>query len=147
MQSVLHLCPCTVSYFCVPWGCSETQKFGHVTFFWNGNRSGKLDETLETYYEVPSDRVPFNQLPKMKAKEIGDAGRDALVSGKYDYVRLNFANGDMVGHTGVFPAVLEACEAVDLGIKVRDTARRLTAWSRMRVFGCDGSLRSSGPGH
>lgn len=90
-----------------------------MTFFWNGNRSGKLDDNLETYYEVPSDRVPFNQLPKMKAKEIGDAGRDALVSGKYDYVRLNFANGDMVGHTGVFPAVLEACEAVDLGIKVR----------------------------
>ncbi|CAI5492294.1 unnamed protein product [Closterium sp. Naga37s-1] len=97
--------------------CSETQKFGHVTFFWNGNRSGKLDEELETYYEVPSDNCPFNEKPLMKAREIAAACKDAILSGKYDYIRLNLANGDMVGHTGVFDAVLEACEAVDGSVK------------------------------
>ncbi|CAI5953115.1 unnamed protein product [Closterium sp. NIES-65] len=97
--------------------CSETQKFGHVTFFWNGNRSGKLDDELETYYEVPSDNCPFNEKPKMKAREIAAACKDAILSGKYDYIRLNLANGDMVGHTGVFDAVLEACEAVDGSVK------------------------------
>lgn len=97
--------------------CSETQKFGHVTFFWNGNRSGKLDDSLETYFEVPSDNCPFNEAPEMKAKEIAAACAAAIRSGKYDYVRLNLANGDMVGHTGVFPAVLAACEAVDQGVK------------------------------
>eukprot|EP00475_Leptophrys_vorax_P035936 TRINITY_DN5990_c0_g1_i1.p2 TRINITY_DN5990_c0_g1~~TRINITY_DN5990_c0_g1_i1.p2 ORF type:complete len:580 (-),score=31.79 TRINITY_DN5990_c0_g1_i1:132-1814(-) len=97
--------------------CSETQKFGHVTFFWNGNRSGKLDDKLETYFEVPSDKCPFNEAPKMKAAEIATACKEAILSGKYDYVRLNLANGDMVGHTGVFEAVLEACEAVDKAVK------------------------------
>ena len=102
---------------------SETQKFGHVTFFWNGNRSGKLDDSLETYCEVPSDCCPFNEAPKMKAAEVAAAAREALLSGKYDYVRINIANGDMVGHTGVFPAVLEACEAVDEAVKVRGGGR------------------------
>ena len=52
---------------------SETQKFGHVTYFWNGNRGGKFDEASETYVEIPSDRVPFEQRPWMKAAEITDA--------------------------------------------------------------------------
>lgn len=103
---------------------SETQKFGHVTFFWNGNRSGKLDDQLETYHEVPSDNCPFNEKPLMKAKEIAEAAREALLSGKYDYVRINLANGDMVGHTGIFPAVLEACEAVDKAVKVSSSRGR-----------------------
>ena len=80
--------------------CSETQKFGHVTFFWNGNRSGYFDEKLETYLEIPSDNVPFNTTPAMKAPEITAAGIAALRSKKYDVVRVNFANPDMVGHTG-----------------------------------------------
>ena len=46
---------------------SETQKYGHVTYFWNGNRSGKFDEATETYVEIPSDVVPFEQRPWMKA--------------------------------------------------------------------------------
>ena len=51
---------------------SETQKYGHVTYFWNGNRSGKFDDVLETYIEVPSDIIPFEQRPWMKAAEITD---------------------------------------------------------------------------
>lgn len=62
--------------------CSETQKFGHVTFFWNGNRSGYFDEKLETYVEIPSDNVAFNTKPLMKAKEITEAGKEALTSGR-----------------------------------------------------------------
>jgi len=96
---------------------SETQKFGHVTYFWNGNKSGKFDENLEKYEEIPSDRVQFNERPWMKAAEITDKTIEAIVSGEYDFIRLNFANGDMVGHTGDFEAAVIAAEAVDLCIK------------------------------
>jgi 2,3-bisphosphoglycerate-independent phosphoglycerate mutase len=92
--------------------CSETQKFGHVTYFWNGNRSGKF--AGETYQEVPSDVVPFEQRPWMKAAEIADAMIAALKSGAYKTLRCNFANGDMVGHTGNFRAATMSVEAVDL---------------------------------
>jgi 2,3-bisphosphoglycerate-independent phosphoglycerate mutase len=94
--------------------CSETQKFGHVTYFWNGNRSGKFDG--ETFVEVPSDVVPFEQRPWMKAAEIADAMIAALQSGQYKVLRCNFANGDMVGHTGNFDAARIAIEAVDLSL-------------------------------
>ncbi len=92
--------------------CSETQKFGHVTYFWNGNRSSKFEG--ETWQEVPSDVVPFEQRPWMKAAEIADGMIAALQSGQYRTLRCNFANGDMVGHTGNFRAATMAIEAVDL---------------------------------
>ncbi|MDD2742857.1 MAG: 2,3-bisphosphoglycerate-independent phosphoglycerate mutase [Rhodocyclaceae bacterium] len=92
--------------------CSETQKFGHVTYFWNGNRSGKFEG--ETYQEVQSDVVPFEQRPWMKAAEIADAMIAALQSGQYKTLRCNFANGDMVGHTGNFRAATISIEALDL---------------------------------
>ncbi len=94
--------------------CSETQKYGHVTYFWNGNRSGKFEG--ETYQEVPSDVVPFEQRPWMKAAEIADAMIAALRSGQFKTLRCNFANGDMVGHTGNFRAATMAVEAVDLAL-------------------------------
>ena len=94
--------------------CSETQKFGHVTYFWNGNRSGRFDG--ETAVEVPSDVVPFEQRPWMKAAEIADAMIAAVQSGQYKVLRCNFANGDMVGHTGNFDAARIAIEAVDLSL-------------------------------
>ena len=94
--------------------CSETQKFGHVTYFWNGNRSNKFDG--ETWQEVPSDVVPFEQRPWMKSAEITDAMIAAVQSGKYKLLRCNFANGDMVGHTGNFRAATMAVEAVDLAL-------------------------------
>lgn len=93
---------------------SETQKFGHVTYFWNGNRSGKFSEELETYIEVPSDVVPFEQRPWMKCAEITDKLIECLRSGKYRYLRVNFPNGDMVGHTGSFLATECSMEALDL---------------------------------
>ncbi|MBN2160394.1 MAG: 2,3-bisphosphoglycerate-independent phosphoglycerate mutase [Spirochaetes bacterium] len=93
---------------------SETQKFGHVTYFWNGNRSGKFDEKSETYVEIPSDKIEFNLRPWMKAADITDAVIGAVESGKYDFIRLNYANGDMVGHTGDLNAAVIAAETVDL---------------------------------
>ena len=96
---------------------SETQKFGHVTYFWNGNNSGYVDEKLEKYVEVPSDDVPFDQRPWMKAAEITDSTIGAIRSGKYKFIRLNYPNGDMVGHTGVPIAVRISVEAVDLGLR------------------------------
>jgi 2,3-bisphosphoglycerate-independent phosphoglycerate mutase len=93
---------------------SETQKYGHVTYFWNGNRSGKFDDGTETYIEIPSDRVPFEQRPWMKAAEITDRLVGELRTGKHQFARVNYANGDMVGHTGAFDATVLAVEAVDL---------------------------------
>jgi 2,3-bisphosphoglycerate-independent phosphoglycerate mutase len=93
---------------------SETQKFGHVTYFWNGNRTGMFDPALETYIEIPSDRVSFDERPWMKAAEITDALIEQLQQGKARHARINFANGDMVGHTGKRDAAVIAVEAVDL---------------------------------
>jgi len=93
---------------------SETQKFGHVTYFWNGNRSGMFDPAMEHYVEVPSDRVPFDQKPWMKAEEIADGVIQQLRTGRFRHARLNFANGDMVGHTGQLDAAVLAIEAIDL---------------------------------
>ncbi|HWR60474.1 MAG TPA: 2,3-bisphosphoglycerate-independent phosphoglycerate mutase [Clostridia bacterium] len=96
------------------YAASETQKYGHVTYFWNGNRSEKFDRELETFEEVPSDRVSFDERPWMKAAEVTDRLIAALESGKYDFMRINYPNGDMVGHTGSFTATRIAVEAVDL---------------------------------
>ncbi len=104
-----YLCAEGVPSFAI----SETQKFGHVTYFWNGNRSGYIDEKLETYVEIPSDKIQFDKAPKMKAYEITEKTIELLKSGSYRWGRLNFANGDMVGHTGVMEAAIEAVETVD----------------------------------
>ncbi|MBI3987040.1 MAG: 2,3-bisphosphoglycerate-independent phosphoglycerate mutase, partial [Lentisphaerae bacterium] len=93
---------------------SETQKFGHVTYFFNGNRSGKFDDSLEEYVEIPSDIVPFEQRPWMKGAEITDAVVKAIRENRHRFIRLNYPNGDMVGHTGVSPATEIAVETVDL---------------------------------
>jgi len=95
---------------------SETQKYGHVTYFWNGNRSDKFSEELETYMEIPSDKVSFDERPWMKSAEVTDAIIEAMKSGKYDFIRCNYPNGDMVGHTGSLAATITAVESVDLGI-------------------------------
>ncbi len=105
---------------------SETQKFGHVTYFWNGNRSGKVSEELETYVEIPSDNCPFDQKPAMKCREITDALLEAMESGDYGFLRCNFPNGDMVGHTGVMEAVVASMEALDEQLtRIVEAAQRL----------------------
>lgn len=95
---------------------SETQKYGHVTYFWNGNRSGKFSEELETFKEIPSDNVSFDQRPWMKSADIVDDLIEAIKSKKYDFLRCNFPNGDMVGHTGSLQATIIGVESVDIGL-------------------------------
>jgi len=117
---------------------AETQKYGHVTYFWNGNCTGVYDPSegryvaapgvdascdlyeavtrsspLETFVEVPSDRVPFEQRPWMKAAEVTDAVIDRMQGGAFRFVRVNYANGDMVGHTGDREAAILSVAAVD----------------------------------
>jgi 2,3-bisphosphoglycerate-independent phosphoglycerate mutase len=115
-----YLCAEQVRSFAI----SETQKYGHVTYFWNGNRSGYLCEELETYVEIPSDRIEFDKAPKMKADEITSKTIELLHSGAR-FGRLNFANGDMVGHTGVMEAAVVAVETVDqcVGILLEEIER------------------------
>ena len=107
------LCKAGITEYAV----SETQKYGHVTYFWNGNRSGKVDEALEVYEEIPSDVIPFEQAPAMKSKEITEKMVENMASGKFNFLRCNYPNGDMVGHTGVMDAVVYAMECVDSGLK------------------------------
>ena len=104
-----YLCAEKVKTFAV----SETQKFGHVSYFWNGNRSGYIDASLEKYVEIPSDRIEFDRAPQMKSKEITDTVIELLKSGDYKFGRTNFPNGDMVGHTGMMDATIIAVETVD----------------------------------
>lgn len=105
-----YLCATGLSSY----AASETQKFGHVTYFWNGNKSGYIDESLEKYEEIPSDKVEFDKRPWMKADELTDSLINALKSKKYRFHRINYPNGDMVGHTGVEAAVRIAVETVDI---------------------------------
>ena len=107
-----YLCATGLKQFSI----SETQKFGHITYFFNGNKSGKFDENLEEYVEIPSDIVPFEERPWMKCAEITDRVIKEIESGKWDLIKLNYPNGDMVGHTGVFEAVVCSMEAMDLQI-------------------------------
>lgn len=104
-----YLCAEGVPSFAI----SETQKFGHVTYFWNGNRSGYIDEALETYVEIPSDNVAFDTTPAMKVREITERTIELLRTGRYRFGRLNFPSGDMVGHTGHLHATIEAMEVID----------------------------------
>jgi len=103
-----YLCAAGVRSFAI----SETQKYGHVTYFWNGNNSGYIDDSLEQYVEIPSDKIEFDKAPKMKAFEITERALKLLEEG-YDFGRINFANGDMVGHSGRLDPAIVAVETVD----------------------------------
>ncbi len=112
---------CTISEYLVHNGVSqlavaETQKFGHVTYFWNGNNSEPFDAAMEEWVEVPSDDVPFEHAPAMKAREVCQVVIDSLSSRRHRFLRVNFANPDMVGHTGVLPAAVLAMEVVDQSV-------------------------------
>jgi len=109
-----YLCATGVTSFAI----SETQKYGHVTYFWNGNKSGYIDEALEHYVEIPSDKVQFQTAPHMKAHEVTQKTIELLQSQKYKFGRVNLANGDMVGHTGDEKAIIVAIEKVDESVQL-----------------------------
>ena len=123
-----------VSHDIPQYAVSETQKYGHVTYFWNGNKNEKFSETLEHFFEVPSDKVSFDERPWMKCAEVTDKILEAVESGQYGFIRANFPNGDMVGHTGDYYAAKIGVECVDLcltrlmrAIKEYDCALIVTA--------------------
>ncbi len=91
---------------------AETEKYAHVTFFLNGGREDKFEN--EDRILVPSPKVATYDLkPEMSAYEVRTKLVEALKTQKYDFICLNFANGDMVGHTGVYDAIVKAVKAVD----------------------------------
>jgi 2,3-bisphosphoglycerate-independent phosphoglycerate mutase len=102
---------------------AETEKYAHVTFFFNGGK--EEPEPNETRVLIPSPKVAtYDAMPQMSANEVGLATCKALEDG-YDFVIVNFANGDMVGHTGNFEAAIKAVEAVDLALsKVLEYAKK-----------------------
>ena len=104
-----YLCDAGLKSFAI----SETQKYGHVTYFWNGNMTGYIDESLETYIEIPSDPRPFHKQPEMQAVAITDKTIQLLKTQHYDFARVNFPNGDMIGHTGDFDATVKSVEITD----------------------------------
>jgi 2,3-bisphosphoglycerate-independent phosphoglycerate mutase len=116
-----YLCACDEKQLAI----SETQKFGHVTYFFNGNKNGKFNNKLEDYIEVLSDIVPFEERPWMKSAKITDKVIKAIESNKYGMIRLNYPNGDMVGHTGNYQAVLVSLGALDIAIRrVREAVEK-----------------------
>ena len=94
---------------------SETVKYGHITYYFNGNSydvpSGEVEE------EVPSYKEPFNTRPWMKSAEITDKLIAAIESGNYDFLRINYPGGDMVGHFGELEPTIIAMEAIDICLK------------------------------
>jgi len=95
--------------------CSETQKYGHVTYFWNGNRSTCFNIKTEEYREVSSDNsLLFVKRPWMRAQEVTDIMIEKIEQKSFDFARVNYANGDMVGHTGNFFSTCVAVATVDL---------------------------------
>ena len=94
---------------------TETVKFGHMTYFFNGNKSVPIDPALETWLEIPSDKLNnlYDKAPKMQAEPITDKLIAAIQSGDYDFLKCNLPNPDMVGHTGNFDAAVIACQTVD----------------------------------
>jgi 2,3-bisphosphoglycerate-independent phosphoglycerate mutase len=122
-----YLCAGGVTQF----ACAETHKFGHVTYFWNGNNSGYIDEALEGYVEIksgPSEMIEDH--PEMKADDVRYAVIAALESQRYQFLRVNFANPDMVGHTGNIDAGIRAVEVVD----------RSLGWLKEVITGLDGIM-------
>ncbi|MCL2577616.1 MAG: 2,3-bisphosphoglycerate-independent phosphoglycerate mutase [Defluviitaleaceae bacterium] len=91
---------------------AETEKYAHVTFFFNGGNEAPYDG--EDRILVPSPKVAtYDLMPEMSAPEVADKLVEAIESNKYDLIVVNFANCDMVGHTGVIPAAIEAVQTVD----------------------------------
>jgi 2,3-bisphosphoglycerate-independent phosphoglycerate mutase len=102
---------------------AETEKYAHVTFFLNGGREATFPG--EERILVPSPKVATYDLqPEMSAPEVADKLVAAIETGKFDFIALNFANGDMVGHTGIYDAIIEAVKTVDrCAGKVIDAAK------------------------
>ena len=96
--------------------CAETEKYAHVTYFFNGGREEPFAGEERKMIPSPKDVATYDEKPEMAALAVADAVVTAIDSGKFDFVLVNFANPDMIGHTGVLPAAITAVEVVDEGL-------------------------------
>ncbi|MEZ4393662.1 MAG: 2,3-bisphosphoglycerate-independent phosphoglycerate mutase [Polyangiales bacterium] len=96
--------------------CAETEKYAHVTYFFNGGREEPFAGEERAMIPSPRDVATYDLKPEMSAPEVTLRIVEAIRSGRYDFLLVNFANPDMVGHTGVLPAAIAAVEAVDRGV-------------------------------
>jgi 2,3-bisphosphoglycerate-independent phosphoglycerate mutase len=92
---------------------AETEKYAHVTYFFNGGEETPFDNEDRCLIPSPRDVATYDQKPEMSAPQVADEVVARLDTGQYDFIVLNFANMDMVGHTGVLAAAVKACETVD----------------------------------
>ena len=95
---------------------AETEKFPHVTFFFNDYREEPFPGEERGMAQSPKDVATYDQKPEMSASQVTEMAKAAILSGKYGLIVVNYANPDMVGHTGSLEAVCKACEAVDRGL-------------------------------
>jgi 2,3-bisphosphoglycerate-independent phosphoglycerate mutase len=106
--------------------CAETEKYAHVTYFFNGGREEAFEGEDRKMIPSPKDVPTYDKKPEMAAAAVAQTVADAIRSDKYDFVLVNFANPDMVGHTGMLDAAIAAVEAVDAGLtKIVEAARAL----------------------
>jgi 2,3-bisphosphoglycerate-independent phosphoglycerate mutase len=104
--------------------CAETEKYAHVTYFFNGGHEEPFAGEDRKMLPSPKEVATYDQKPEMSAAAVAQAVDDAIRSAKYDFVLVNFANPDMVGHTGMLDAAIHAVEAVDAGLaKIVDATR------------------------
>ena len=101
---------------------AETEKYAHVTFFFNGGVEAPYEGEDRKVIPSPKDVPTYDLKPQMSAPEVADECKARIESGKYDVIVLNFANCDMVGHTGVFDSAVKAVEAVDAAVNEVVTA-------------------------
>jgi 2,3-bisphosphoglycerate-independent phosphoglycerate mutase len=92
---------------------AETEKYAHVTYFFNGGEEAPFENEDRCLIPSPREVATYDQKPEMSAPQVADEVVVRLDSGQYDFIVLNFANMDMVGHTGVMDAAVKACETVD----------------------------------
>jgi len=105
--------------------CAETEKYAHVTYFFNGGREESFAGEERQMIPSPKDVSTYDQKPEMSAAAVGDAVTKAIESGRFDFVLVNFANPDMVGHTGMLNPAITAVEAVDHALgQIVDAARK-----------------------
>jgi 2,3-bisphosphoglycerate-independent phosphoglycerate mutase len=104
--------------------CAETEKYAHVTYFFNGGREQPFEGEDRKMLPSPKDVPTYDKKPEMSAAAVAQTTADAIRSARYDFILVNFANPDMVGHTGFLDAAIHAVEAVDAGVgAIVDAAR------------------------
>lgn len=96
---------------------AETEKYAHVTYFFNGGNEAVFDGEQRIMIPSPRDVATYDLKPAMSAREVAQTACEQIASGKFDFIVLNFANMDMVGHTGILSAAIQACETVDTCVK------------------------------